>query len=168
MRRRVHVRESATEIGGRLVVGAPKSHRAREVALPRFLTADLESHCAGLAAGDLVFTAPKDGYLRSANFRRNVWKPALRNADLDEELRIHDLRSTTASMLISSGANVKVVQKALGHASAAVTLNVYAGLFEADLDSAADPLDKRFWVTNVAQVLPGPVAEIRELHEKAL
>jgi site-specific recombinase XerD len=41
-------------------------------------------------------------------------------------------------MLISSGANVTVVQKTLGHASAAVTLNTYAGLFEADLDTAAD------------------------------
>ena len=71
-------------------------------------------------------------------------------------------------MLISSGASLKVVQRALGHASAAVTLNVSSGLFESDLDSAADALDQRFSVTNVAPVLPHPVAEIRELHKKAL
>ena len=29
---------------------------------------------------------------------------------------------------------MKVVQRQLGHADAAMTLNVYAGLFEADLD----------------------------------
>jgi hypothetical protein len=36
---------------------------------------------------------------------------------------------------------VKVVQQMLGHASAAMTLDVYAGLFEDDLDSVAETLD---------------------------
>jgi hypothetical protein len=36
---------------------------------------------------------------------------------------------------------VKVVQQMLGHASAAMTLDVYAGLFGDDLDSVADRLD---------------------------
>lgn len=63
-------------------------------------------------------------------------------------------------MLISSGASVKVVQKTLGHASAAVTLNVYAGLFESDLDEAADALDRRFAVSDVAPVLPTDGASI--------
>jgi hypothetical protein len=40
-----------------------------------------------------------------------------------------------------SGANVKVVQQMLGHASAAMTLDVYAGLFGDDLDSVADRLN---------------------------
>jgi hypothetical protein len=42
---------------------------------------------------------------------------------------------------IQSGANVKVVQQMLGHASAAMTLDVYAGLFGDDLDSVANRLD---------------------------
>ena len=56
-------------------------------------------------------------------------------------LRPHDLRHTAASLAIQAGANVKVVQQMLGHASAAMTLDVYAGLFEDDLDSVADRLD---------------------------
>jgi integrase len=36
---------------------------------------------------------------------------------------------------------VKVVQQMLGHASAAMTLDVYAGLFGDDLDSVADRLN---------------------------
>jgi integrase len=47
----------------------------------------------------------------------------------------HDLRHTAASLAISSGANVKVVQQMLGHASAAMTLDVYADLFDSDLDA---------------------------------
>jgi integrase len=39
------------------------------------------------------------------------------------------LRNTAASLAISAGANVKAVQRMLGHASAAVTLDTYADLF---------------------------------------
>ncbi len=34
-----------------------------------------------------------------------------------------------------------MVQRMLGHASAAMTLDVYADLFESDLDTVADRLD---------------------------
>ena len=54
----------------------------------------------------------------------------------------HDLRHTAASLAIQNGANVKVVQRMLGHASAAMTLDVYAGLFRDDLDNVADALDR--------------------------
>ena len=50
----------------------------------------------------------------------------------------HDLRHTAASLAIHAGANPKVVQRMLGHASAAMTLDVYADLFESDLDSVAE------------------------------
>jgi integrase len=49
----------------------------------------------------------------------------------------HDLRHTAASLAISSGANAKAVQRMLGHKSAAMTLDVYAALFEDDLDAVA-------------------------------
>ena len=50
----------------------------------------------------------------------------------------HDLRHTAASLAISSGANPKVVQRMLSHASAAMTLDVYADLFDSDLDTVAE------------------------------
>jgi integrase len=54
----------------------------------------------------------------------------------------HDLRHTAAPPAISSGANPKVVQRMLGHASAAMTLDVYADLFESDLDDVAVTVSK--------------------------
>jgi integrase len=54
----------------------------------------------------------------------------------------HELRHTAASLAISAGANVKVVQRMLGHASAAMTLDVYAGLFDDDLTAVADKLSE--------------------------
>ncbi len=40
-------------------------------------------------------------------------------------------------------ANVKAVQRMLGHARASMTLDVYADLFDEDLDGVADRLDRR-------------------------
>ena len=41
------------------------------------------------------------------------------------EARFHDLRQTYAAAAIKSGDDIKTVQKNLGHATAAFTLNVY-------------------------------------------
>src|SRR5512132_2306551 len=54
----------------------------------------------------------------------------------------HDLRHTTASLAVSAGANVKAVQRLLGHASAAMTLDIYASLFHDDLDRVAERLNE--------------------------
>lgn len=52
----------------------------------------------------------------------------------------HGLRHTAASLAISAGANVKALQKMLGHASAAMTLDTYADLFDDDLGALAESL----------------------------
>ncbi len=54
----------------------------------------------------------------------------------------HSLRHTAASLAVSAGANVKAVQRMLGHASAAMTLDVYSDLFDDDLNSVAVALDR--------------------------
>lgn len=42
---------------------------------------------------------------------------------------------------MSAGANVKAVQRMLGHSSAAMTLDVYADLSDDDLEAVAIALD---------------------------
>ncbi len=56
--------------------------------------------------------------------------------------RDRGLRHTAASLAISAGATPKAVQRMLGHASAAMTLDVYADLFEDDLDAVSDRLEE--------------------------
>jgi site-specific recombinase XerD len=48
---------------------------------------------------------------------------------------------SAASLAVSAGANVKAVQRMLGHAKASMTLDVYTDLFDADLDDVANNLD---------------------------
>jgi integrase len=139
-RKRLNVVESVTEVGSELVWTPPKTHQTRSVPVPRQLAAVLEERCRGKQPDDLIFTSPQGKTLRLTNWRKNVFDPACQAAGI-EGLRPHDLRHTAASLAIQSGANVKVVQQMLGHASAAMTLDVYAGLFGDDLDSVADRLD---------------------------
>nr|WP_283818125.1 tyrosine-type recombinase/integrase [Microbacterium sp. CIAB417] len=54
----------------------------------------------------------------------------------------HELRHTAASLAVQAGANVKVVQRMLGHASAAMTLDIYADLFDRDLEALSDAMDR--------------------------
>ena len=141
MRRRISVAESVTEPDGKLVWGDPKNHQRRSVPIPRFLVDELDVLKAGKGPKDLMFTGARGGVLRNGNFRRDIFNAAAVKAGLDG-LTPHELRHTAASLAISSGANVKAVQRMLGHASAAMTLDVYAGLFDDDLDGLADRMDE--------------------------
>jgi integrase len=69
-------------------------------------------------------------------------------------MTLHDLRHTATSLAISAGGNVKAVQGMLGHASAAMTLDTYADLFDDDLDAVASALDQARTASNVAEMLP--------------
>lgn len=72
---------------------------------------------------NLVFTT-RTGKYRSVASVQYHFKKIVSAAGI-KEARIHDLRHAYASMSISAGVNVKFVQEALGHASAAFTLNRY-------------------------------------------
>lgn len=82
-----------------------------------------------------------DGVLRNSNWRARVFEPAVEKCQKSDDtfpsITPHDLRHTAASLAINAGANVKAVQRMPGHAKASMTLDVYADLFDADLDNVA-------------------------------
>ncbi len=98
----------------------------------------------------LLFPAPEGGFLRPENFRTRVWLPAVQAAGV-APLRVHDLRHTCASLAIAAGADVKVLQRMLGHASAALTLDRYGHLMPGQARSVADRLDEM-----ARRATPGP------------
>jgi integrase len=137
---RISIRRTAVQIHGRIEYGTPKSNEIRDVVPPTFLRDELMPWMAGKSPDDLLFTAPEDGPLRVSNFRARFFDAAVKRAGL--ALAPHDLRHTAASLAIQSGANVKAVQRMLGHASAAMTLDTYAGLFDTDLESVAERMNQ--------------------------
>jgi hypothetical protein len=81
----------------------------------------------------LVFTATRGSALRATNFRRRIWRAAVRAAELDG-LRVHDLRHTAVALWIAAGASPKEVARRAGHTSVKTVLDVYGHLYdEADV-----------------------------------
>lgn len=79
---------------------------------------------------DYVFTWP-DGRLFSPDFVTRHFQLLLKKAGLPK-IRFHDLRHTTASLLIADGYQLKDIQEWLGHSDIGTTANLYGHLsFEA-------------------------------------
>jgi integrase len=115
---------------------------------------ELVDQVTGKRRDDLVFTTASGAPLRNRNARR-AWFDAAAAAIGEPGLTPHELRHTAASLAVGAGANVKAVQAMLGHASAAMTLDTYADLFDDDLDAVADRLDA---VVRAARELPADSA----------
>jgi integrase len=173
LRGTVRVAEAAPEVAGRLCWGGVKTHEARTVRLPRFLCEELGAYLADRphAPEDLVFTAPLGGPLRESKFVPGYFKPAVRAVGLPASLRFYDLRHTAASLLIREGASVKAVQKQMGHATAAITLDTYGHLFPDELDALASRLedlhDRALEARRAAGMWPHGGPDVVILHEGA-
>ena len=130
----VDVAETMNELKGKLAVGPPKTKASRrKVSLPPGVVEELAEHLRHPGRPtDFVFRAPGGGTLRTSNFRRNFWRPAILAANLDG-LRIHDLRHTAVALWIAAGASPKEVAQRAGHTSVSFVLDRYGHLFpEAD------------------------------------
>ena len=95
-----------------------------------------------------VFPGLRGGLLPIEDYRR-AFDRARKQVGI-EGLVPRGLRHTTASLAISAGANVKVVQRMLGHATAAMTLDLYGHLLDDDLSGVADALGKAIETTAVS------------------
>lgn len=157
LRGRVEIAEAATEVGGRLEWGTPKTHQTGSVSVPRFVTEALAEHLAHFAEDDphaLVFTDGKGGPLRHGRFLHGPWRRALRLARLPTDLTPHELRHTCAALLIAEGADPKAIQAQLRHSSIQVTFDVYGHLFPGHLDDVMGRLDAAFRETLTAPRRP--------------
>jgi integrase len=84
-----------------------------------------------------LFAAPGGGPLRESNWKRSVaWSAATAAVGL-RGFRVHDLRHTAASVWLGARADPKVVQRVLGHATAAMTMDLYGHLVDDNLWEAA-------------------------------
>jgi integrase len=89
------------------------------------------------------------GFIPGGNAQRvdnELWKHyraigvAFQRADNNPAADFHRVAGQRDA--VTHGAHPKVVQRMLGHASAAMTLDVYAELFDSDLDAVAENVAK--------------------------
>lgn len=140
-RSRLHVRRS---IGLHGQAKQPKTRRSvRAIALTPTLVSELRRH--RLASGfsgedDLLFPSSRGTPLDGRNMVREIFDPAVRRAGLPR-MRFHDCRHSFASLLIAQGAHPKYISEQLGHASAQITMDRYAHLFDQSYGDESDKLE---------------------------
>ena len=143
---RLCVRRSLIPEGNQVVVHEPKTARGRRVvALDPETVAVLRSQAARQLAKQaatgswddtgLVFTTEEGQalhpWLVSRLFRKAVKEPML------PDIRLHDLRHTHATLCLQAGIHPKVVSERLGHATVAMTLDIYSHAIPAMQEEAA-------------------------------
>lgn len=148
LKSRFLIETAATTNGGTVDVGETKTHERREVAVPRFVMAKVEPLLVGRSPDDWVWERPGGGPMRRPTsevgwFDGAVSRCMARDGDFPR-VTIHGLRHVAAGLMISAGANVKAVQRELGHSSAAMTLDTYAALFDDDLDLLGRHVEESF------------------------
>ena len=122
----------------------------RRVTLPSFVVEVLKRHRVSqlevrLQAGaswierDLVFCRPDGDFMKAPTLRYQFFR-LLEKVGLPR-MRFHDLRHTAATLLLSMGVEMRVIQDILGHSNIATTANVYAHVLPAMQQEAMGKMD---------------------------
>jgi integrase len=147
----VLVQRSFHLIGGQPVYSAPKTVRSRRaVALDGATVGLLERHREDLKRSmelfgrrirttDAVFGRP-DGSPFPPDTYSGLWA-RIREA-LGISIRLHDLRHSSATMLLAAGVPIQLVSARLGHSTAGFTLSTYAHSLPGQQEAAAEALSK--------------------------
>ncbi|TVS29829.1 tyrosine-type recombinase/integrase [Corynebacterium sanguinis] len=148
LRRRVRVERNVRVTKDGPIYGTPKTGERRTVAITSWVVELLEKRTRGKGKDQLLWTAGDGGPLRplghTSFFAHAVKRCQEADSAFPAKLTPHGLRHVAAGLMVGSGASVKVVQRQLGHASAAMTLDRYSDLFDGDLDSVASRMDAVF------------------------
>ena len=142
------------DLAGRLVLGDPKTDRSRRsLPLAAVAVEALKIHRDRQALGmtwlgekwlesDFVFTTttgtPLDGPNLLHRFHRLLLQIGL------PKLRLHDLRHSCATLLLSEGVELRVIMELLGHSTIVLTANTYGHVSSGLKREAADRMDGLF------------------------
>ncbi len=153
-RHTAQVRSTVQRLGPSLAFSEPKTARSRRKVAPQLAFEALHRHRARqaeerLAHGpawddlDLVFPNSVGRPMEHSNLRIRSFQPLLEKAGLPR-IRLHDLRHTAATLLLLQGVHVKVVSEMLGHASIAITLDLYSHVLPDMQREATAAMDRLF------------------------
>jgi integrase len=132
-------------------MGEPKSsHGRRSIAIPDSVVKSLHKHRIAqlehrvhlgelYTDHDMVFATPTGNPLPpntlASRFQRLIARAGV------PKIRIHDLRHTSATLMLANNVHPKIVQERLGHADVSMTLNRYSHVTMDMQRDAADQFD---------------------------
>lgn len=146
---------SLTE-NSKAIVKGPKSRSSkRTIDMPEWYMQELETHKRewelekkkAIVAGE--WRGEERGYVFHAGqgkpfyhtYPSEWWIKFLKRHDL-KRVRFHDLRHSSATLLIEAGASMKAIQKRLGHAKHQTTADIYAHVTKKVSRDTAEKFDK--------------------------
>lgn len=150
----ISVKQNLTFVkGGGFIVKEPKTKSSkREVSVPQALTPDLKAWKlqAGknrLTSGELweggerffVFSSWHGKPLNPSSVK--TWWTRFTKRRKLKFIRFHDLRHTSATLLINEGVHAKVIAERLGHANITTTMNIYGHVLKKADQEAANKFD---------------------------
>jgi integrase len=145
--------EPKTQRSRRTIIIAPfalealKEHRVRQLDEGERADACWQAH-------DFVFCTPLGTHLNPTRDMLDLLKVFLKQSGLPE-IRFHDLRHSSATLLLSLGVHPKVVQEILGHSQISMTLDIYSHVLPSMHQDAMARL-------NAAIAVEGPGKDGRE------
>lgn len=114
---------------GSHVEGPPKTRKGRRTVSIPATTIDLLGDRLAVDEKHLVFTTTQGNRILSS-LAHKVWGPACLKAGIDpkDRPRIHDIRHTSASILLRQGMDMYALSRRLGHASIQMSIDLYSDL----------------------------------------
>jgi len=149
----LRISRTRVTVAGKAVDSVPKTAAGRRsIPLDSSLVSILRTHKARQAAEKLAagpayedsghLLADELGTPYHPETVSGMFEDAARRAGLPR-IRLHDLRHTAASLMLSAGVPVKVVSEMLGHASPVITLATYAHAMPGMAEEAGAALSAR-------------------------
>ncbi len=156
----LQVRRILTKIPGKLPgkgfeEGEPKTDKGRRsIVLPTFVGEALKQHRvrqleAKLKAGaawqdhDYVFCTSIGTHLNPTRDVLDVLKSLLEKAGLPN-IRFHDLRHSSATMLFGMKVHPKIVQELLGHSQISITMDIYSHVLPTMQEETMSKINEAF------------------------
>ena len=148
----MRIEQTLITVNGKMMFGPPKTRSSkRTIAVRPDTVSSLRQHrkrqaAEQLATGrsyedhGLVFQTELGQPIDPNNFY-NALRRLVDRAGLPQ-IRVHGLRHTAGTMLLTLRENPKVVSERLGHADVAITLNVYSHVLPEVERAAADKVDR--------------------------
>lgn len=141
----VKIRQNMTSFG----IDTPKTKTSiRDVSIPNHLLSEITHYIKLIydaSANDLIFS---NITLDSIRWQFRVYQ---KKAGFKTFIRLHDLRHSHASLLIHMGFSPDVIADRLGHANAAMVLQVYGHMYPQRRVEVVNALDNAFKTVNAKE-----------------
>lgn len=136
----IHINKSYQRLNRKDVITEPKTPRSiRDISIPDFLAEDISDYLESLYNPDSegrIFPFTK-------HFLENEMKRGCKESGV-KKIRIHDLRHSHASLLVSLGFSPVEISDRLGHEKIETTIDTYSHLYPETRTAIANKLNEKY------------------------